>query len=289
MIKSMTGFACRDLASPEFQGSIIIKSYNNRYLDLSIILPPGLARLEPRFREYLSSRIIHGKVECAIRLKKLGLPGQVSIDMEAAQALAQALRTMSESCSLSGQPAISDILGFEGIVSFEKHLDEEGAWMLLEPDLEACFTAFDTTRMTEGAATVSDMEKQTARIESALAIVAEQAPRIEETVKSQLRARFEELLGDAMDSQRILAETAVLLVRYSINEELSRLATHIVSFRRILSTEEGVGKKLDFLCQEMNREINTIGSKNILIPVAESVVTMKDALENIREQLRNIE
>lgn len=96
-------------------------------------------------------------------------------------------------------------------------------------------------------------------------------------------------MGDAVDEGRILTETAALLMKYTVNEEVSRLGAHIASFRRILADEDAAAKKLDFLCQEMNREVNTIGSKNILLPIAEVVVELKDALENVREQLRNIE
>jgi uncharacterized protein (TIGR00255 family) len=112
---------------------------------------------------------------------------------------------------------------------------------------------------------------------------------IEASLKSQLLARFKEIMGEAVDENRVLAEVAALLMKYTVNEEVSRLKAHISSFHRGIESEEAVGKKLDFLCQEMGREVNTIGSKNILIPVAEAVVEMKDSLENIREQLRNIE
>ncbi|HWP69136.1 MAG TPA: DUF1732 domain-containing protein, partial [Rectinemataceae bacterium] len=111
---------------------------------------------------------------------------------------------------------------------------------------------------------------------------------IEINIKKQLSARFDEVLPRGYDEQRLLQEVAVQLMRFGINEEVSRLDAHIAAFRSI-AQDEAPAKKLDFLCQEMNREVNTIGSKNMLVPVAHSVVEMKDALENIREQLRNVE
>jgi uncharacterized protein (TIGR00255 family) len=114
-------------------------------------------------------------------------------------------------------------------------------------------------------------------------------PEIEKTVRAQLSARFKEVLGDAADEGRVLSEIASALMKYSINEEISRLSAHIESFSSIVEREASPGKKLDFLCQEMNREVNTIGSKSMLLAVSRSVVELKDSLENIREQLRNVE
>jgi uncharacterized protein (TIGR00255 family) len=114
-------------------------------------------------------------------------------------------------------------------------------------------------------------------------------PEVERTVRANLSSRFREVLGDAVDEGRILTEIASALVKFSINEELSRLAAHIESFSLTLESDPAPGKKLDFLCQEMNREVNTIGSKSMLLAVSRAVVELKDAFENIREQLRNIE
>lgn len=289
MIRSMTGFAFRDIDNSTVKASFGLKSYNNRYLELTISLPPPFIRLEPKIREYLSSKIIHGKVDFSMRLRSLELPGNVAVDVEAARNLVAALRSIRDACSLAGEPALADLLHFDGIISFEKQIDEDLIWKLLYPEIEKLFLEFDESRECEGAATLKDIHAQLERISVAVTSVSEKAPIIEETVKTQLRLKFNELLGEGADQSRILAETAVLLVKYSINEEISRLGSHLSTFRRIITSESGAGKKLDFLCQEMNREINTIGSKNILVEVTQSVVAMKDALENIREQLRNIE
>ena len=115
-----------------------------------------------------------------------------------------------------------------------------------------------------------------------------QAGRFEELLRKNIYDRFQQLLGDAVDESRVYAETAVLLVKYTINEELVRLKSHLEAFHAALDSDEPVGKKLDFICQELNREINTIGSKSMMVEVDRAVVTLKDALENIREQVRNI-
>lgn len=289
MTRSMTGFAYRDITAKSIRGSLSIKSYNNRYLDLYISVPPQLGMLEPRFREYLASRIVHGKVELAFRVRELDVPVRASADLGAAKAVAKVLGEISVACGIGEPVKLGNLLSFEGVVTYERELDEDSIWKEVEPELAACFAAYDESRLREGLSTRKDIEAQMGRVEKGLGTVAAKVPEIEATVRSQLRSRFQEVMGDAVDEGRILTETAALLMKYTVNEEVSRLGAHIASFRRILADEDAAAKKLDFLCQEMNREVNTIGSKNILLPIAEVVVELKDALENVREQLRNIE
>ncbi len=289
MIKSMTGFSHREIAHERLRGSMDLRSYNNRYLDLSISLPHHLARLEPRFRAFLQERIVHGKIELYVRIRFLDLPVRASADLAAAKAVAETLRGIAAACDIAEPVKLSNLLAFDGVVAYEREIDEDELWRLLLPELESCFAAYEESRLCEGRATREDIEHQLARIEAGVAAISANVPEIERTVRTQLRERFREVMGDSVDEGRILSETAALLMKYTVNEELARLAAHIASFRRIVEREDAPGKKLDFLAQEMNREVNTVGSKNILLPVAEAVVELKDALENIREQLRNIE
>jgi uncharacterized protein (TIGR00255 family) len=288
-MKSMTGFSHRDIAQPGFRASLEIKSYNNRYLDLSISLPPYLSKLEPRFRAYLSQRIVHGKVEAWLRVREFDAPVEASADIAAAKAVSGVLGRIAEACSVKGELSLASIISFDGVVSFDRDVDDEALWSRFVPELELCFSEYEASRVREGAATRADIEVQLARVAAALAQVREQVPEIEKTVRAQLSARFKEVLGDAADEGRVLSEIASALMKYSINEEISRLSAHIESFSSIVEREASPGKKLDFLCQEMNREVNTIGSKSMLLAVSRSVVELKDSLENIREQLRNVE
>lgn len=289
MTRSMTGFAHREIKLPLLKGSLILKSYNNRYLDLSMALPAQLSALEPRFREYLQARVVHGKVELSLRLRELDLPVHASADLGAAAAVAKVLNEIREACGIETPLSLKDLLSFEGVVAYERDLDEEELWKLLLPELEACFASYDESRLKEGEATAQDIERQLGRIEAGLSTVESKVGEIEASLKAQLEARFKEIMGEAVDENRVLAEVAALLMKYTVNEEVNRLKSHLSTFHRVLEKEEASAKKLDFLSQEMGREVNTIGSKNILIPVAEAVVEMKDSLENIREQLRNIE
>jgi uncharacterized protein (TIGR00255 family) len=289
MIKSMTGFAHRDIAQAGLRGSLEIKSYNNRYLDLTVFLPPYLSSLEPRIRSFLSDRIVHGKVEASLRLREFDAPVEASADIAAAKAVSGVLKQISEACGIVAPLSLGSVIGFEGVVAFERRLDEESIWARIEAELSSCFADYEASRLREGDATRADIESQLGRVAEGVDRVKTQVPEIERTVRSQLKSKFEEVLGDKVDEGRVLTEIASALMKYTINEELSRLSAHILSFKRILAEGEAPGKKLDFLCQEMNREVNTIGSKSMLLAVSGEVVELKDALENIREQLRNIE
>jgi len=289
MILSMTGFGHREIVQEGFRGSLDLKSYNNRYLDLAVYLPPYLARLESRFRSFLSARIVHGKIELSLRIRELDVPVAASADNAAARAVSRVLSEMAEACGIPDKPRIADILSFDGVVAYERIFDEDSLWARISPELERCFAEYDASRRREGEATAADIARQLDRVEGASSSVRALLPEIERTVRAQIRARFSEVMGDSVDEGRALAEVAPLLMKYSINEELSRLDAHIGSFRSTMASERAPGKKLDFLCQEMNREVNTIGSKSILLPVSQAVVELKDALENVREQLRNVE
>jgi uncharacterized protein (TIGR00255 family) len=289
MIKSMTGFAHRDFAEAGFRGSVEIKSYNNRYLDLSVYLPPYLSKLEPRLRGYLSERIVHGKVEASLRIRELDAPVEANSDMAAARAVASVLARIARACDIEGPLSLDSVIGFDGVVSFDREVDDEALWARIGPELEACFADYESSRLREGSSTRDDIAGQLARVGASLGAVRELLPEIDRTVRTQLGSRFKEVMGDAVDEGRVLAEIAAALMKYTINEEVMRLSAHMESFSHIMETEAAPGKKLDFLCQEMNREVNTIGSKSMLLDVSRAVVELKDALENIREQLRNIE
>ena len=289
MIRSMTGFGHREFAGELLQGSLEIKSWNNRYLDISVFAPAWLTILESKIRDFVSARVTHGKIEVNLRARSLEVPAKASVDVEAARAISEALRELARAAGIAEGPRLSDIVAIEGILGFERELDAEEAWLEISTVLETTFAAFDASRIAEGAALERDIHASLSRIEAGRESIAILAPSLEIGLKNQIRDRFAEILGSSVDESRVLTEVASLLMKYTINEEIVRLGAHLVSFRRILAEQATPAKKLDFLCQEMNREVNTIGSKSMILAVSEAVVELKDALENIREQLRNIE
>jgi len=167
--------------------------------------------------------------------------------------------------------------------------DDERYWSLIEPVLTEAATVFRAERIREGKHTEEDILNSISKIESTLQTVATHLPALESSIKENIKARFKEISGGEIDENRILAETAILLMKYTVSEEISRLGSHLGEFRAETAKNDRPGKKLDFLCQEINREINTIGSKSVILEVSRAVVEMKEALENVREQLRNVE
>jgi uncharacterized protein (TIGR00255 family) len=288
-MKSMTGYAYREITGEEITLSVEIKGYNSRFLEMSVNLPPWLSSLESRIRDCMSARINRGKIEITLRLREHKTKLSVSVNTEAALAYQRAISLLAGSLETGEKPGLALILGMEGVLEIEKNRDDERYWKQVEPVLKNAAEDFEAERLREGRHTEEDILSHIGSIESAVKIVASHVPALEVSLKENLRSRFTELLGNQIDENRILAETAVLLVKYSISEEISRLTSHLGEFRAETKRNPSPGKKLDFLCQEINREINTIGSKTTVLEVSRAVVEMKDSLENIREQLRNVE
>jgi len=287
-MKSMTGFGAARIDTPGLKASVQMKSWNNRYLEISLLMPSYLMPLDRPIRDFLESRIARGKVEVSIRMHGGDVPTEVSIDESSAKAVVEALRSLGTSLGIDEPVRLSHVLGIEGILAFERKADTDALWLALSPVLEACVEAFNLERDREGSHTRQDLEQKLDELRTALAIIETVAPGLESTIKSNLRKKFEEVMGDLIDEARLLSEIASYLAKHTVNEEIVRLRSHIKSFEATMN-ETVSGKKLDFICQEINREANTIGSKSASADVSDAVIRMKDAVENIREQIRNIE
>jgi uncharacterized protein (TIGR00255 family) len=285
----MTGFGVGEHRDEKRQLSMTLKSYNNRFLDLFVYLPPSFSVLEPQVRRFLSERVLRGRVELYLKCIELEEAPRVSLDRSAVRVYAQVLRELAREAGIRERLRLSHLLKLEGVLRAEAATDPQELWPVVEGLLEGTYREFDQARAQEGQATQRDVlaildgfEAQASRIESL-------APLLEERLKNDLRARFREVLGDSIEEARFLTETAVLMARSDIHEELVRVRAHLNSFRATVGQAGAVGKKLDFLCQELGREVNTIGAKNALPEVDAAVVALKDALEKIREQVRNVE
>ena len=286
---SMTGFACRELTGDDYSLSVEIKGCNSRFLEISVYTPPWLSHLEPQVREQIAGICGRGKVEVSIRLREYNAPVSVSVNVAAARAYLKAVSELAANTGVNGELNVEALIRMEGVLDVEKKRNDARYWKLIEPVLCETIAAFQAERMREGNHTGEDILDSISRIESSLQTVTGFIPALENSIKENIKTRFKELAGTEIDENRVLAETAVLLMKYTVSEEISRLASHLGEFRAEAARNERPGKKLDFLCQEINREINTIGSKNILLEVSRAVVEMKESLENVREQLRNIE
>jgi uncharacterized protein (TIGR00255 family) len=285
----MTGYAYREKAGQELSLAVEIKGYNSRFLEIYVNLPPWLSTLEVKIREQIASCCGRGKVEAFIRIREHNAPISIGVNTNAAKAYNSAIENLARELGINEKPSLALLLGMDGVLEIEKNRDDERYWQELEPLLREAVQTFSLEREREGKHTEEDILIHLEKIETSLKAVVSFAPAIEQTIRENIKTRFAEILGNQVDENRILAETASLLVKHTISEEISRLSSHLAEFRAEAGRNPRPGKKLDFLCQEINREINTIGSKSAIIDVSGEVVQMKEALENIREQLRNVE
>jgi uncharacterized protein (TIGR00255 family) len=285
----MTGFAYREWSNENISISVQIKGYNNRFLEIYVSTPPWLPLMEQKVRDIIAGLCGRGKIEVSLRIRETNAPLNVSVNVNAANAYMQAISGLASSLGINEKLSISTLVDMEGVLDIEKNRDDERYWSLVEPVLREAADIFQSERIREGKHTEEDILNSISRIESSLQTVTAHLPALESSIKENIKVRFNELTDCNIDENRVLAETAILLMKYTVSEEISRLSSHLAEFRAETAKNDRPGKKLDFLCQEINREINTIGSKSAITEVSRAVVEMKEALENVREQLRNVE
>ncbi len=285
---SMTGYGHSVYRSDKYIIEFEVKSYNNRFLDISHSINPLLSPFEQRIDEEIKRIAKRGHLDVSMRLRTLISDQSISLD----HALLDSYKAVfSEIEAATGtSAAFSDYLSADGIISSERSTDssiyEEGVNAVLEDAMNE----LSESKRRDGEGTHRDLVRLGDGFAKALEGIISKSSMLESYFHDILIEKYEELTGEkGTDDPRFLAEVAALLVKYSINEECSRLGVHMAEYRRLLELDEPVGKRLDFLCQEMNRECNTIASKSQLAEINLLVVSMKDNLENIREQIRNIE
>lgn len=286
----MTGYGYMSQSNENFSLEVEIKSYNNRYLDIQHNISNILNPFEAMIDEKISKVASRGKVEVFCRLKVLETNVKVNVDREAVKMYADAF---SEIEKITGYPvslSASDLLSIEGLVTSTSERNFELYREALEQCLDGALKMFEESKRREGEGTRKDLEKLGLAFQECNDRIAEKISSIEDYFKNLLLTKYNELMDSSkVDEDRLLQEVGTLLVKYSINEEQNRLRTHLKEYFRLLDLDESVGKRIDFLCQEMNREVNTTASKSQLAEINLETVKMKDHLENIREQIRNIE
>ena len=288
-MKSMTGYGHSIYKSSDYILEVEIKSYNNRYLDISHTINPLLSSYETYVDDEIKKTVSRGHLDVSLKLKTLSMPSELVLD----ENLLTQYKNFIERISTLTGAALPDA-GFyttlEGVISNTRTVDQDFYKEGVESATREALAMLDENKKREGEGTKKDLEKLGAKFKASLEIILSKKDEMEEYFKKILLEKYEELLGEkGKDDPRFLSEVAALLVKYSINEECSRLKVHLSEYDKLLESDESVGKKLDFLCQEMNREINTTASKSQMVEINLEVVKMKDALEDIREQARNIE
>lgn len=287
---SMTGYAFCELAAENAVVSVEIKSVNSRFMDLAINLPGFLNPLESYYRARISEKVLRGKIDVNIRIKELESDTEVIADAAAAKSYQNAIKKVCEACGYNvNEIPLSLIISQPGVLNINKVYDIEKYKKMIEPAFSEAYEKFVEDRKREGENLKVDLLEKLDVLDECAAFFKNWQPKMETLFKETIVKKFNELLGDSADENRIMSETAAMLVKYTINEEVVRLHSHLKAMRDEIDNNPVPGKKLDFICQETNREINTIGSKNQFREVGAMVIKAKDSLENIREQSKNVE
>lgn len=292
-MQSMTGYGRCEKTIEDMDISVEIKSVNHRFADYNIRVPRFYGFLEDKVRKYLQNHISRGKIDVYISIiNKNDDSRQVSLNSALAGGYVNALKEIAKTYNLTDDISVSTLARFGDIFEVEyKEQDEQILFERVKVVLDEAIQNFIQMRVREGEKLKEDILNRKELIKDYLKKVEELAPGSVENYKIKLDERIKELIGDIKaDESRILTEIAIFADRICITEEIVRLSSHLSEFERIVATgEEAVGRKLDFLLQEMNREVNTMGSKSNDLEISKCVVSMKTELEKIREQIQNIE
>lgn len=293
MIKSMTGYGKASFKNEELSINIEIKSVNHRYLDLSIRLPQAFLEYEDLLRRLIRTYIKRGKLDVFVTIESdTHSQKQLQVNEELLESYIQTLHHIKRIHNLSSPLSLDHVLQLQDIFSVVE--TENKSSMLDKILLDTCSTALHhliSMREKEGEMLHSRIVENLHNLNHHLQKIKEHSKQLEPMIKQRLYDRIHELIHDKIDidESRILTEVALLSDKMNIQEEITRLESHYEQFQSVLQEQEAVGKKLDFLVQEMNREINTIGSKGQDFQISQEVVNMKSELEMIREQIQNIE
>lgn len=295
MIKSMTGYGRAEQSSPEMDVTVELKSVNHRYLEFSARVPRNYSFLEERLKNYFQQRVSRGKLDVYVSIEAGQDAGQSGVTVELNRALAdayaKALTELARAYDLPAENLLARIPQYPDIFSVRKQaLDEEAVWAAVEPAAAAALEAFVRMRETEGRKMREDVLERLDAVTRQVEYVEARSPETVQAYRERIEQKIRDLIGDAqVDEQRLLTETALFADKVAVAEETVRLRSHMEQMKQLLDSGEPVGRKLDFIVQEMNREANTIGSKAQDVEATRCVVEIKAEIEKIREQIQNIE
>ena len=292
-MKSMTGYGKSNLTKEKREYQVEIKTVNHRYLDISIKMPKILSYLEEQIKKEISSKIKRGKVDVFITFENNSEEGKnVKINKELAKIYINELRQLADEENLTKEIPVIEIAKLPDILSIKIDQEDE---KIKQEMLEAVSNATESLnqmRETEGNKISQDLNNRINKIESKIEEISKKSTGLIEEYVVKLEKRIQEVLKtEEIDKSRIAQEVVIYADKCSIEEEITRMKSHIYQFRTLISsdTAETIGKKLDFIIQEMNRETNTIGSKSNSLDITNGVIDIKTELEDIREQIQNIE
>lgn len=292
MLKSMTGYGRAESVVGNKKISVEIKSVNHRFSDYNIKVPRQYGFLEERARVQISETVARGKIDVYISIEACGETDKIiTINKELARNYLDTLRELAAELDIDDDITLSKLTVFNDIFKAEpKRDDEDELWNIVSGVIGEALTSFCAMREREGGRIESDLRARIEYMNSLAVKVDERSPQIVEEYKSKLYSKINELLENRdIDDSRILTEVAIFADKIAVNEETVRLSSHFKEFNEIMDSGEPAGRRLDFLIQEINREVNTIGSKASDLETAKIVVELKGEIEKLREQIQNIE
>jgi uncharacterized protein (TIGR00255 family) len=293
VIRSMTGFGRKETDDAAAHFLVEIRSLNNRYLDIQVKTPRGLAMLEPRVKKTVQDRFSRGRFDVFItRNGQQEKNAKLVVNEDLAGQYVAALRDLKSRYGLQGEIALSTVAAFQDIVAVSETVDDpEKVWQVLSTVLSQALDELDRMRTEEGAALARDILSRIGTIDLLTDAIGKKSPASVEHARKRMTETLNKLLAEQPDPVRLAQEIAILAERTDVTEELTRLGSHMNQFHTLMTEARGetVGRKLDFLIQEMGREVNTIASKAMDAEISMDVVNIKAELEKIREQVQNIE
>lgn len=292
MIKSMTGYGKSEQTIDSLNVTVETKSVNHRYFEFSARVPREYGFLEEKLKKYCNSLITRGKVECYVSVEDLEeREMEVNVNETLAAGYVKALKELSERFGLKDDISAVTLSRYPDVITLHKASeDEERIWNAVKTVAETAVSKFIEMRETEGSKLRGDILSRADYIIECVEFIEGRSPETVREYNEKLKLRMKELLGDAaVDEQRLLNEAAIYADKIAVDEETVRLRSHISQLREFMNSSEAIGRKLDFLVQEINREANTIGSKAQDVDIAKKVIAIKAEVEKIREQVQNIE
>ncbi|MCH5321054.1 MAG: YicC family protein [Eubacterium sp.] len=292
MVKSMTGYG---RAVKELDGYVIsveLKSVNHRYFEFYSRCPRQYGFIDEKIKSFINSHVARGKIECYISIEALNTDSaEVAVNNTLASAYVKALKEIASTYNLKEDFGASTLSRFQDVLIVKKaDEDEEKIWPLVKEVATEAVEKFIEMRSVEGKKLYDDVYSRSTFILDTVSFIEERSPQTVRDYNDKLMARVHELIGDvSLDENRIIQEVAIYADKVAVAEETVRLRSHIEQLREFLASDEAIGRKMDFLVQEINRETNTIGSKCNDVEIARKVVDMKAEIEKIREQIQNIE
>ena len=292
MLKSMTGYGRSHQIVDGREILVEIKSVNHRYFEFNARVPRAYGYLEEKLKSFVQPNASRGKIEVNVSIYSVeGSDAQIQINRATAAGYVGALRSVRQELGLEDDLSLSALARFADIFSVHKEIeDEEVIWSAVRPVAQQALDSFVAMRAAEGERLKADLLGKLDEIGEHVTMIEARSPETVAAYREKLTAKLTEILeGKGFDEARVLTEAAVFAEKIAVDEETVRLTSHIGQFRQLLEADQPVGRKCDFLVQEINREVNTIGSKASDLEVAKIVIDLKSIIEKIREQIQNIE